>query len=171
MYHGTCKRKCWLEAKVSESTIFSMDLRTPSEKAGNDARQGKMRMKVYFKKTRKGWEMAACKDRNNANQKSKWSKTRPYALCSQCGYTLHSPTPHPTCFSSCHYLHPTWLPSQLCYEYITWGRWCCIGIKSQQPTSQITQVAPRIICRVDEIKQMPFVCLYLQQLIPHQPVF
>lgn len=39
---------------MSESTIFSMDLRTPSEKAGNDARQGKMRMKVYFKKGEKG---------------------------------------------------------------------------------------------------------------------
>lgn len=70
-----------------------MDLRTPSEKAGNDGRQGKMGMKVYFKKTRKGREMAACKDRNNANQKPKRSKTRPYALCNQCGYTLLSPTP------------------------------------------------------------------------------
>lgn len=105
------------------------------------------------KKTRKGREMAACKDRNNANQKPKWSKTRPYALCNQCGYTLHFPTPtlrvFPPAITSIQHGYPL---SCVMNIRITWGRWCCVGIKSQQPTSQITQVAPRIICRMDEMK-------------------
>lgn len=48
-----------------------------------------------------------------------------------CGCSLYSPNPHPNIFcslaiifpTSISILHPIWLPSQLCYEYITRG-WC-----------------------------------------------
>lgn len=54
MYHGTCKRKCRLEAKVSESAKFSMDLRKTSEEAGNYARQGKREWRCTLQKREKG---------------------------------------------------------------------------------------------------------------------
>lgn len=65
----------------------------------------------------------------------RWPKTRPCAVWNLRAYTLCSPNPHPTRFlPPRHYLHPTWLPSQLRYEYITWGRWWLVSHhSSNQP--------------------------------------
>lgn len=150
----------WNES-VRKLTQVSVASCKPWPKAGNCVRQGKMRIKVYLKtrKKRGKWLHALINmgldimDRNGLTFKLKrWPKTIPCAVWNLCDYTFYVPTPTLRIFPPRHYLHPIWLPSQLCYEYTTWGRWCWAGIKSKYPTSQITQVSQLIMCMMVKVE-------------------
>lgn len=60
---------------VRKLTKVSVALRKPLAKAGNGARQGKMRIIVYFKKRGKKREMAACNSSYEVEyHRQKWLK-------------------------------------------------------------------------------------------------
>lgn len=95
----------WNES-VRKLTKVSVALRKPLAKAGNGARQGKMRIKVYLKKREKRWKCLHATinmrldiiDRNGLKFKPKrWPKTR-HVLFVTCVIILSTPQPPSSAF-------------------------------------------------------------------------